>query len=70
MHVHALPTELVAVSDGMMQGRPHVLLFLSRSDGGEPNVFALPLADAVGLHAALSLLLPDLRRRSSSPAAD
>ncbi len=70
MHVHALPTELVAVSDGLLNGRQHVILFLNRPDGHEAGVFALPLADAAGLHAALSLLLPDLRRRSSPPAAD
>jgi len=68
MHVQAIPAELIAVSDGLLQGRQHVLLFLSRPDQDEAGVFALPLADAVGLHTALSLLLPDLRRRSSSPA--
>jgi hypothetical protein len=60
MQIEATPADLVAVSDGDRDHRPHVVLYLAVQGRDRPLAFALPWGDAHALAAALSLLLsPD-----------
>jgi hypothetical protein len=65
MQIEATPADLVAVSDGEREGRPHVVLFLAPGARNRPLAFALTWADAHALFAALSLLLSSDRSPSA-----
>jgi hypothetical protein len=58
MHIDAMPSRLVAVTDGVHQGREHVVVFLKHPTGDEVHGFAFDLADARRLLAALTLIVP------------
>jgi hypothetical protein len=58
MHIDAMPSRLVAVTDGVHQGREHVVVFLKHPAGDEVHGFAFDLADARKLLGALTLILP------------
>jgi hypothetical protein len=58
MHIDAMPSRLVAVTDGVHQGREHVVLFLRHQAKESVRGFAFSLADARKLLAALTLILP------------
>jgi hypothetical protein len=58
MHIDAMPSHLVAVTDGVHEGREHVVVFLKHPAQDEARGFALGLADARKLLAALTLILP------------
>jgi hypothetical protein len=58
MHINAMPSRLIAVTDGVHQGREHVVVFLRHPTRDETRGFAFSLADARQLLAALTLILP------------
>jgi hypothetical protein len=58
MHIDAMPSRLVAVTDGVHEGREHVVVFLKHPAEENVRGFAFSLADARKLLAALSLILP------------
>jgi hypothetical protein len=58
MHVDAMPSRLVAVTDGVHEGQEHVVVFLKHLDREEVRGFAFSLSDARKLLAALALILP------------
>lgn len=62
MEIEAYPTRLVAVSDGIFGGEEHLVLFLEHTAAEKPYGFALKLADARRLLAALALVLPAAER--------
>lgn len=62
MHLEAHPMRLLAVTDGVLAGEEHILLFLDHADGEEPRGFALDLDDARALVLALDSILPQARR--------
>jgi hypothetical protein len=53
-----MPSRLVAVTDGVHEGREHVVVFLKHPAQDNVHGFAFSLADARKLLAALSLILP------------
>ncbi|MHB1423488.1 MAG: hypothetical protein ACYC3I_09900 [Gemmataceae bacterium] len=62
MHLEALPMQFVALTDGLLHGEEHVLLFLENANMPRPCGFALSLADAAALSLALLNLLPEARQ--------
>ena len=62
MHLEAYPVEFVALSDGVLDGREHVLLFLDQAGQSRPHGFALTLGDARALLVALRSLLPEVQQ--------
>ena len=58
MHIDAMPSRLVAVTDGVHEGREHVVVFLKHPARDETRGFAFSLEDARKLLAALALILP------------
>jgi hypothetical protein len=58
MRIDALPSRLVAVTDGVHEGREHVVVFLKHPAQEDVHGFAFSLADARKLLAALSLIMP------------
>jgi hypothetical protein len=69
MRIEAFPTRLVAVTDGVHRGEAHIVVFLEHAAMGEPRGFALDLADARALLAALTLLVPEVDDKQT-PARD
>ncbi|HZY89655.1 MAG TPA: hypothetical protein VFE78_32840 [Gemmataceae bacterium] len=57
MEIDAFPMRLVALTDGVLGGREHVVLFLRPAGEGPPRGFALPLDDARLLRAGLGVVL-------------
>ncbi len=62
MHLEAYPVEFVTLSDGVLDGREHVLLFLDQAGLSRPHAFALTLGDARALLLALRTLLPEVQQ--------
>jgi hypothetical protein len=58
MHIDAMPSRLVAVTDGVHEGCEHVVVFLKHPAQDNVRGFAFSLGDARKLLAALSLILP------------
>ena len=56
MDIDAFPMRLVALTDGVLGGREHVVLFLRPAEGPTRG-FALPLDDARLLRAGLGVVL-------------
>jgi hypothetical protein len=65
MHLEALPMQFVALTDGILHGEEHVLVFLESAKMQRPCGFALTLADAAALSIALLNLLPEARQIQS-----
>ena len=61
MHIDAMPSRLVAVTDGVHEGCEHVVVFLKHPAREDTRGFAFSLADARQLLAALALILPGAR---------
>jgi hypothetical protein len=62
MHLEALPMQFVALTDGVLDGVEHVLLFLEHTEAGQPRGFALSLGDARALLTALRNILPEAQQ--------
>ncbi|MGH7173173.1 MAG: hypothetical protein ACRELF_01490 [Gemmataceae bacterium] len=61
MRLEAVPVQFVAVTDGVLNGEEHVLLFVENANLRRPCGFALTLADARMLQIALRNILPEAR---------
>jgi hypothetical protein len=59
MKVEAVPTSFCAATDGMLDGRDHVILFLRPAGLTEAKGYALTLKDARRLLRSLRLAFPD-----------
>ena len=62
MQLEALPMQFVALTDGVLNGVEHVLLFLEHAGVRQPRGFALTLDDARALSTALLNILPEARQ--------
>jgi hypothetical protein len=62
MHLEAMPVQFVALTDGVLNGEEHVLLFVENANLRGPCGLALTLADAVALSIALRNILPEARQ--------
>jgi hypothetical protein len=62
MHLEALPVHFVALTDGVLNGEEHVLLFVENANLRRPCGMALSLADAIALSIALRNILPEARQ--------
>lgn len=62
MHLEAMPVQFVALTDGVLNGEEHVLLFVESAKIGRPCGLALTLADAAALSLALRNILPEARQ--------
>lgn len=62
MHLEAMPVQFVALTDGVLNGQEHVLLFVESAKIGRPCGLALTLADAAALSLALHNILPEARQ--------
>ena len=62
MHLEAMPVQFVALTDGVLNGEEHVLLFVENTNLRRPCGLALTLADAVALSIALRNILPEARQ--------
>jgi hypothetical protein len=62
MHLEAMPVQFVALTDGVLGGEEHVLLFVENAKLRRPCGLALSLADAVALSIALRNILPEARQ--------
>jgi hypothetical protein len=62
MQLEALPMQFVALTDGILNGEEHVLLFVESTAQHRPCGLALTLADAGALLVALRTLLPEARQ--------
>jgi hypothetical protein len=58
MRIDAMPSRLVAITDGVHEAREHVVVFLKHSGCEDAHGFAFSLADARKLLVALSLIVP------------
>jgi hypothetical protein len=58
MRIDAVPSRLVAVTDGVHEGREHVVVFLKHPAQEDVHGFAFSLSDARKLLVALSLIVP------------
>jgi hypothetical protein len=67
MHLEAFPMRFVALTDGVLDGEEHVLLFFEHAgvENGSTRGFALDLGDARALLIALSNVLPEARQIQS-----
>jgi hypothetical protein len=54
--------QFVALTDGVLNGEEHVLLFLENANLRRPCGFALSLTDAAALSIALRNILPEARQ--------
>jgi hypothetical protein len=70
MRIEAFPADFVAVSDGVMRGEEHVVLFLQPAGKAEAVGFALRLADARRLHTLLGVILPQAQQIQSNLTRD
>jgi hypothetical protein len=57
-----MPVQFVALTDGVLNGEEHVLLFVENVNLRRPCGLALTLADAVALSIALRNILPEARQ--------
>ena len=62
MHLEAMPVQFVALTDGVLNGEEHVLLFVENASLRRPCGLALTLADAIALSVALRNILPEARQ--------
>jgi hypothetical protein len=62
MQLEAMPVQFVALTDGVLNGEEHVLLFVENANLCRPCGLALTLADAVALSIALRNILPEARQ--------
>jgi hypothetical protein len=62
MHLQAMPVQFVALTDGVLNGEEHVLLFVENAEWRRPCGLALSLADAAALASALHNILPEARQ--------
>ena len=62
MHLEAMPVQFIALTDGVLNGEEHVLLFLENANLRRPCGFALTLPDATALLIALRNILPEARQ--------
>jgi hypothetical protein len=62
MHLEAMPVQFVALTDGVLNGEEHVLLFVENASLRRPCGLALSLADAAALSIALGKILPEARQ--------
>ena len=58
MHIEALPMHFVALTDGVSQGREHIILLLQETEQVRLHSLALTLADAESLLLALRGIVP------------
>jgi hypothetical protein len=58
MRIDAVPSRLVAVTDGVHEGCEHVVVFLKHSAEEDVRGFAFSLSDARKLLVALSFIVP------------
>jgi hypothetical protein len=59
MRLEAFPMQFIALTDGVLDGEEHVILFLEHAGAGCPRGFALTLGDARALLTALRHVLPE-----------
>ena len=62
MRLEAIPVQVVALTDGVLGGEEHILLFLEHDGAGRPYGFALSLGDGHALLTALHNILPEARQ--------
>ena len=62
MHLEAFPMQFVALTDGVLDGEEHVILFLEYAGRGQPHGLALSLGDARALLIALGNILPEAQQ--------
>ncbi|HWG41738.1 MAG TPA: hypothetical protein VN688_03060 [Gemmataceae bacterium] len=62
MHLEAFPMQFVALTDGVLDGQEHIILFLEHADRGQPRGLALNLGDARALLTALRNILPEAQQ--------
>ncbi len=62
MHLEAFPMQFVALTDGVLDGVEHVILFLEHAGGSSTRGFALTLGDARALLTALGNLVPEAQQ--------
>lgn len=62
MHLEAMPVQFVALTDGVLHGEEHVLLFVENAAQRRPCGLALTLADAAALALALGNILPQAKQ--------
>jgi hypothetical protein len=62
MRLEAMPVQFIALTDGVLNGEEHVLLFVENANLRRPCGLALTLADAVALSVALRNILPEARQ--------
>jgi hypothetical protein len=62
MQLEAMPVQFVALTDGVLNGEEHVLLFVENANLRHPCGLALTLADAAALSIALRNILPEARQ--------
>ena len=59
MRLEAVPVQFIALTDGVLNGEEHVLLFVENAKLRRPCGFALTLTDAAALSIALRNILPE-----------
>ena len=62
MHLEAVPVQFVALTDGVLNGKEHILLFVKNEQVCRPYGLALSLPDAATLWTALHTILPQARQ--------
>ncbi len=62
MHLEAFPMQFVALTDGVLDGEEHVILFLEHAGVRSSRGFALTLGDARALLTALRNILPEAQQ--------
>jgi hypothetical protein len=62
MRLEAAPMQFLALTDGVLNGEEHILLFLDHPAARCPRGFALTLADARALLTGLRNILPEAQQ--------
>jgi len=62
MRLEAIPVQFVALTDGVLDGEEHILLFLEHDHARQPYGFALTLGDGRALLTALRNILPEAQQ--------
>ncbi len=62
MQLEAMPMQFVALTDGVLNGEEHILLFLEHTGMTRPRGFALTLTDARALLVGLRNILPEAQQ--------
>lgn len=62
MHLEAIPVEFIALTDGVLDGEEHILLFFEHDGARKPYGLALTLDDGRALLTALRNLLPEAQQ--------